>query len=254
METNDTTAKKLPQDRRLTYRPGDLIIKEGDYGISVYRIKGGRVRVLKEYSSAPRVLAELAEGEIFGEMAFIDGGTSPRTTSVKAEREVEVEVWHPLSLKEEYRTASRIIRILASQMVRRLARIDAVYDRLRLETEAKNSEQKSAPRKEYRKKWVARVSYRLTYDASQTLRGTIKEIGVKGMRMEVPETNVSYFEHSGDLLYELFFKIPEAGAIMVKGKIISSANGERPGFYSYEVEFKEMDSYMRRKLTLFVTG
>lgn len=254
MDPNDKAPRSLPEDRRLTYLPGDLIIKEGDYGISVYRIREGRVKVFKEYSSGTRDLAELSEGEIFGEMAFIDGGTSPRTTSVKAEREVRVEVWHPLSLKEEYRAASRIIRILAGQMVRRLARIDAVYDRLRLESEAKKGEKGAAPRKEYRKKWVARVSYRLTYDTSQTLKGTIREIGVRGMTMEVPETNVSYFKHSGDLLYELFFKIPEGGSIMVKGRILGSAAGERPGFYSYEVEFQELDSYMKRKLTLFVTG
>ena len=39
---------KTPPVMRLSYRKGDLIIKEGDYGVSIYKIIEGSVVVFRE--------------------------------------------------------------------------------------------------------------------------------------------------------------------------------------------------------------
>ena len=56
----------------LRYRQGDLIIKEGDYGISIYRIIKGRVSILEESSGDEILLATLGPGELFGEIAILN--------------------------------------------------------------------------------------------------------------------------------------------------------------------------------------
>ena len=125
--------EEVPEKRILTYRPGQLIIKEGDFGIALYRILKGTARVLKELESGNVLLFELGPDDIFGEMVFIDGGRSPRTASIEAKDSVEVEVWHYLAVRHEYQAANPIIRLMAADMVNKLARISAVHDRLRID-------------------------------------------------------------------------------------------------------------------------
>ena len=60
------------------YDVGDRIIEEGETGSALYVILSGRVRVLKE----GRVIAQLEEGEIVGELAAFD--PHPRSATVEA--------------------------------------------------------------------------------------------------------------------------------------------------------------------------
>jgi CRP-like cAMP-binding protein len=61
---------------------GAEIIREGEVGESIYIVVDGRVQVAK----GGRPVAELAEREVFGEMALLD--PAPRSASVKALTEV----------------------------------------------------------------------------------------------------------------------------------------------------------------------
>ncbi len=71
-----------------TYMGGDLVIREGDHSDAVYAIKSGTVRVYAGNDEEPIPLAELGAGEIFGEIAAIEG--SRRTASVRAVDECEL--------------------------------------------------------------------------------------------------------------------------------------------------------------------
>jgi CRP-like cAMP-binding protein len=64
---------------RATFSPGNIVVKEGTRGGSMYLIKKGSVTV----SKAGSVLAKLGEGDPIGEIAFIDKGT--RSATVKAD-------------------------------------------------------------------------------------------------------------------------------------------------------------------------
>jgi len=77
---------------RLTFGPGEAIIREGDQGDSIYIINEGRVRVTVNVDGKIVLLAELGEQDFFGEVSFLTG--KPRTATVTAS-----DTTHILELK-----------------------------------------------------------------------------------------------------------------------------------------------------------
>ncbi len=73
-----------------TFEPGSIIVKIGDPGDYAYIVQNGKVEVSVPYQNSKKVLAELGQGEIFGEMAIID--SSPRSATVTAIETTEVIV------------------------------------------------------------------------------------------------------------------------------------------------------------------
>jgi len=71
-------------DEVRTFKPGDVIFKAGDPGDELYIVRKGKVAI----QLGNRTLAELGEGEVFGEMALIDAG--PRSATVVAETDCEI--------------------------------------------------------------------------------------------------------------------------------------------------------------------
>jgi len=66
-----------------SFKPGDLLMKQGESGIGLFIILSGRVRVEKTDLSGRMVEeAENGSGDILGEMAVFDG--APRSASVRA--------------------------------------------------------------------------------------------------------------------------------------------------------------------------
>ena len=64
-------------------RDGDTIVEEGETGSSMYAIARGAVRVVRRAEGRePRVVAEMCEGEFFGEMSLLSG--APRFATVVA--------------------------------------------------------------------------------------------------------------------------------------------------------------------------
>jgi len=54
------------------YKDGEIIIKQGTIGDSVYVIQKGKVEVVSENGEKEKKLAELGESEFFGEMALFE--------------------------------------------------------------------------------------------------------------------------------------------------------------------------------------
>jgi CRP-like cAMP-binding protein len=74
--------------RSVNFRTGDKIISEGEVGNTAYLITAGLVEVtVSEGAKTKRTLAELAVGEVFGEMSLVDAG--PRSATVKALSDTE---------------------------------------------------------------------------------------------------------------------------------------------------------------------
>src|SRR5436853_5063010 len=66
-----------------TVKSGDAIFRTGDSGDSLCLIESGRVRIsMTDELDKQIILAELAEGDFFGEIALIDG--EPRTADATA--------------------------------------------------------------------------------------------------------------------------------------------------------------------------
>ncbi len=65
---------------RRTYQEGEVIFRQGDAGVGMYIIEKGVVSIV--YEPTDQVLAELKEGEFFGELALLD--ESPRSATAIA--------------------------------------------------------------------------------------------------------------------------------------------------------------------------
>jgi flavin-dependent dehydrogenase len=54
------------------YKAGEIIVRQGDVGDCMYIIQSGKVEVIREHEGKETRLAELGEGEFFGEMALFE--------------------------------------------------------------------------------------------------------------------------------------------------------------------------------------
>src|ERR1700704_1488195 len=72
---DDAAAKELRDLLRTReVHAGDALFRAGDEGNAMYLIESGRIRIsITDEDKREIVLAELAQGDFFGEMAIIDG-------------------------------------------------------------------------------------------------------------------------------------------------------------------------------------
>jgi len=75
---------------RLAFKPGEVIIKEGDQGDTAYMIVAGRCRAFRAVSGEQETLGVMNPGDVFGEMALLLD--EPRAASVEAMENVTVLV------------------------------------------------------------------------------------------------------------------------------------------------------------------
>lgn len=98
MQSSVPLFSELPREafvdllERLTFRrfsAGEVILREGDPGRSIFVLASGRARVVKGLGTQePIELAVLEDGAFFGEMALLNG--APRVASVVADDDSEV--------------------------------------------------------------------------------------------------------------------------------------------------------------------
>ena len=114
-----------------TYKPGELIVKEGEEGDRMFIIKEGAVKVTKKLADGgEEVLANLVDGDFFGEMALLDG--SPRSASVYAVSPVQMLELYRSSLEEFIqKNPGAGVKILYNIAVILAKRIRSTGDRIR---------------------------------------------------------------------------------------------------------------------------
>jgi len=102
--------------RRLS--PGEHLFEEGQEGDSMFVLQSGRVRVFRRVGKTEVTLANLGPGELFGEMAVLEG--LPRTaTAVAAEATVVVELNRQVfeeMVRENGEIALRVLRKLSGRL------------------------------------------------------------------------------------------------------------------------------------------
>ena len=101
-----------------TYNAGDIIFKEGTHGVAVYVINSGKVEISKTVENKKVVLDLLGQGDIFGEMSFID--TAPRSATATALEETIVELIDKDYLDREFNQIASGFREIVIALVRRL--------------------------------------------------------------------------------------------------------------------------------------
>jgi CRP-like cAMP-binding protein len=96
---------------RHVFAPGEMVIRAGDPGSSMFVVHNGKVRVQVNDNGRPRTVATLNEGDFFGEMALFTG--EPRTANVVALEETEVlEIGHA-AMKRVFDTNPDLVESLS---------------------------------------------------------------------------------------------------------------------------------------------
>jgi CRP-like cAMP-binding protein len=97
---------------------GTVLFREGDLGREMFIIQKGKVQVRKKVGPAEKVLAELSNGEFFGEMALLMG--MDRSATVEVIEDSKLLVVNPDTfeslLKSNLDIALKMLRKMASRL------------------------------------------------------------------------------------------------------------------------------------------
>lgn len=103
-----------------TYLKGEVIIKEGYVGRTVFVIRTGMVEVLKRVDGRDIQLTVLGPNEFFGEMSLLDPESPKRTATVRALEETRVTVMSREEFESYIGELSPGVRNLMVKLTRRL--------------------------------------------------------------------------------------------------------------------------------------
>jgi CRP-like cAMP-binding protein len=108
---------------RRAFKLGEEIIRQGDWGGSIYIIRRGEASVELAGTGSRAIVATLGPEDICGDMAFLEQGKATATVVAK-DQDVEVDEIKAKDLREILeafpRLASRFYRSVASVLVQRL--------------------------------------------------------------------------------------------------------------------------------------
>jgi CRP-like cAMP-binding protein len=95
----------------------EVIIEEGSRGDWVYVVLEGHVKVKKRTPKGLIVIDTLSEGEIFGEIAFLEGEDADRSATVMAaEAPVRLGILDKEQLVKHYSTMSPTLRAIIKSL------------------------------------------------------------------------------------------------------------------------------------------
>ncbi|HYX32974.1 MAG TPA: EAL domain-containing protein [Oligoflexus sp.] len=100
------------------FQQGDIICAEGSHGDCAYIVESGRVEIFVGSGVERVTLSILGVGEIFGEMAVIDG--SPRSASAVALEPCELMSVSSEAISERIKNADPIVRLLVAMLLKRM--------------------------------------------------------------------------------------------------------------------------------------
>jgi small-conductance mechanosensitive channel len=119
----EETEKLATATVRHVFAPGEIVIRAGDQGSSMFVVHNGRVQVQVTDGGKARPVAVLGEGAFFGEMALFTG--EPRTANVVALEETEVlEIGHA-AMKHLFETNPDLVDSISWTIAERRAGLQA---------------------------------------------------------------------------------------------------------------------------------
>jgi len=132
----DEMEKLATAAMRHVFAPGELVIRAGDQGSSMFVVHNGRVQVQLSDGGRTRPVAVLGEGAFFGEMALFTG--EPRTANVVALEETEVlEIGHA-AMKHLFETNPDLAESISWTIAERRAGLEATSQQSAQATKAES--------------------------------------------------------------------------------------------------------------------
>ncbi len=101
---------------------GTILFREGDLGREMFIIQKGKVRVKKKVGNTEKALAELGEGEFFGEMALLMG--MDRSATIEVIEDVKVLIVGPDTFESLLKSNVEIAIKMLKKMAGRLRALD----------------------------------------------------------------------------------------------------------------------------------
>jgi hypothetical protein len=130
--TPEELSDVLSRLKHQSYDAGAVIVKEGDPGESLFVLSQGRVRVVGTGPGGKAIeLAELNEGDFFGEVALLTG--KPRTATITCIEETEVLELSRGDLEELEGRHARVRQVIQEFYERRVeSTVESMLDAVRL--------------------------------------------------------------------------------------------------------------------------
>ena len=249
-----------PPTVRLRYKKGELIVKEGDFGISIYKIIKGKVRIFNQSEDKEVILAILGPGEVFGEMAFLSKKIQVRSASARAIQDSELEVWHPEILSKDYENVAPVIKYMTDEAQKRLVRMN----RFIVQMSVSEEDEKEKPTGEKGKETTSkRIHYRKTVNMACVYRpvdtpsrlqlnGSIKNISLTGINMEIRAKNAVNFSHDPGDEFNVELTLPNGKDVHVTARILAIRKPQTPGTVSLGMVFTDMREGAKKALGFFL--
>jgi CRP-like cAMP-binding protein len=213
---------------RLAYAPGETIVKEGDYGVSIYQIIEGEVTVFTVRDDEEVTLATLGPGEVIGEMLFVAGGDRiPRSAGARAVSAAVLEAWHPSRIQQEFDEMPFIIRHIANQTVSHLKQMNRMLGELSVQKEKQTARQPAdnggPQERAYRKDVNLDCLYRPSESpADVKLWGKIKNLSREGLRLEADKANAAQHEHGKGSMFIASFFLPKGKRFTFRMAVVNT--------------------------------
>ena len=112
---------------------GTLLFHEGDPGREMFIIQKGKVQVRKRVGSGEKILAELGDGEFFGEMALLEGMN--RSATVEVIENSKILVINPETFENLLKGNPEITVKMLKKMASRLRNLDEHLETVLLESQ-----------------------------------------------------------------------------------------------------------------------
>lgn len=243
---------------RLRYKKGEQIFKQNDFGISIYKILSGKVLIFREFEDVEVPIATLGKGSLIGEMIFFLKATEVRSASAKALEDSEVEVTHPKEILNEYEVSPPILKIMATQALKRLMRMNRLMDRLIVSEREKpdtlsNLSLWKSKRRFYRKKVHILCKYTSNTRRKRqnaTLEGTIVNMSMTGLGLEIDPRNEGAIPHEIGEVFEVETVLPNAKELKLTCALVRSSKGR--GFISLGMTYVDLPDDARKILGFFL--
>lgn len=116
-ETESTVLGRLLRNRR--YERGDTVFRQGDPGTCLYLIASGVVKITRQHTDGREIILALLEvGDVFGELALLDGETRSADAVVQASGELLVLDRDPFLdyLDKHPKVAARLLATLSRRL------------------------------------------------------------------------------------------------------------------------------------------
>ena len=243
---------------RLKYKKGDLIIKQGDYGISMYKILSGKIQILAESEDLEIPLVTLMQGDVIGEMIFLDKTFERRTASARALEDSELELWHPDMITREYEKMPPILKLIADQTLARLNRMNKLVPQLigksrKTDIQSEQNVPSDVQRRFYRKEVALPASGKAVEARVRgRFEGEIKDVSFTGVGVEIRPKSVLRCPYEENEVFKIHTTLPNGKKIDFTAKIISVSKGVAPGTFFLGMSITHINEQSKKDLGFFL--